>query len=118
MVGFLCVSRSLREARGKLDRRCELSRSTVRRFLPSARCAAASAFDGTDGDTCLEMEPVCIPQQLFNAHLRDLTSEQVAHRRLVFIQNLRELRLCVALRFDMFQDGRQKFSLDLQRACF
>lgn len=82
----------------------------------SARCVAASAFDGTDGDACLEAEPVCIPQQLFSAHLRDSASEQVAHRRLVFIQNVRELHLRVALRFHMFQDGGQEFSLDLDRA--
>ena len=79
---------------------------------------AASAIDGTDGDTCLETEPVCIPQQLFNADLRDPASEQVAHRRLVLIQNARELRLRVARRFHMFQDGGQEFSLDLERARF
>jgi hypothetical protein len=35
----------------------------------------------------------------------DPTPEQVAHRLLVLIQNVRELWLCLALRLHMFQDG-------------
>lgn len=106
------------EAQGNLNRRSEFSRWALRGLLSSSRCATALTFDGTDGDACMEMQPVCIPQQLFDADLRDPTSEQIAHRRLVLIQNVRELRLCVALRFDMFQDGGQEFSLDLECARF
>ncbi len=103
---------------GELNRRCEFSRWALRCLLSSTRCAAASAFDGTDGDACMEMQPVCISQQLFDADLRDPASEQVADRRLVLIQNVRELRLCVALHLHMFQDGGQEFSLDLECARF
>ena len=113
-----CVASLLREAQGELNRRCEFSRWALRRFLSSARYAAASAFDGTDGDACMEMQPVRISQQLFDADLRDPASKQVAHRRLVLIQNVRELRLGVALQLYMFQDGGQEFSLDLECARF
>lgn len=118
MVRSPCVSSLLREAHGELNRRCEFSRWALRCLLSPTRCAAAPAFDGTDGNACMEMQPVCISQQLFDADLRDPTSEQVAHRRLVLIQHVRELRLRVALRFHMFQDGGQEFSLDLERARF
>jgi hypothetical protein len=44
-------------------------------LFTSTRCAAASVFNGTDRDACVEMQPVCISQQLFDADLRDPTSE-------------------------------------------
>ena len=98
--------------------RCEFSCWGLRYLLSSAIYAPGSTFNGTDRDACLEVEPVCLSQKLFDAHPRDPTSEQVAHRRLVLIQNVRELCLCVALHFHMFQDGGQELSLYLERACF
>ncbi|MEI9969228.1 MAG: hypothetical protein WDM87_11625 [Terracidiphilus sp.] len=53
------------------------------------------------------MQPVGIAQQLLDAHLGDSALEQVAHRRLVLVQNVYKLRLRVALGPHMLKDGGQ-----------
>jgi len=64
------------------------------------------------------MQTVGIAQQLLDAHLGYSALEQVAHRRLVLVQNVYKLRLRVALCPHMLKDGGQNLRLDFQRAGF
>lgn len=57
--------------------------------------AARRRFHRAYGNAGFEVQAIRIAQQLFDAHLRDSPLQQVAHRRLVLIQQVHQLRLRV-----------------------
>ena len=76
--------------------------------------AARRRFHRAYGNAGFEVQAIRIAQQLFDAHLRDSPLQQVAHRRLVLIQQVHQLRLRVTFRPDVLKDGGQYLRLDLQ----
>ena len=76
--------------------------------------AAVAARHGPDGDRSLELQPVGITQELLNADLRDSSLEQIADRWLVFVEDLRELLLRVALSAHVLEDRGEDFGFDFK----
>jgi hypothetical protein len=62
--------------------------------------AARRRFHRAYGNAGFQVQAIRIAQQLFDAHLRDSPLQQVAHRRLVLIQQVHQLRLRVTFRPD------------------
>ena len=63
----------------------------------------------------LHLQPVGIGQQLLHAHFGYLSSSEITDRRLIFVENLDKLALCVAPLLDFPEDSIEESRFDLQR---
>jgi len=78
--------------------------------------AAARRMDETVARAGFDQFGAGLAEKLFDADLRDTALQEIADGGLIFVENVHQLRLRIALGADVAEDGGKNLGLDLQRA--
>ena len=94
------------------------SQTTGQTGMNSDFVIAARSGSGAHRQRGLHFQPIGVGQQLFHAHFGYLSSSEIADRRLIFVENLNQLALCVAPLLDFPENSVEQRRFHLQRRRF